>query len=158
MRKAARNTSALPSQSEKYLYEYITAAGIVADPDGPLFRSAAGKTGRLTHNPLWRQHSHRTIRLRAQAAGIKTPSLRATGITAFMANKGTLGCAQNLAAQTSTRGPSSMIVGMMKSPSMKSRKSPSEERNVRGYRSAGLLYMAHCEIRFDYELSLRLGR
>jgi site-specific recombinase XerC len=30
---------------EHYLDEYIAAAGIAGDPDGPLFRTAAGKTG-----------------------------------------------------------------------------------------------------------------
>ena len=33
---------------EKYLDEYIAAAGIAHDRDGPLFRTAAGKTGALT--------------------------------------------------------------------------------------------------------------
>ena len=33
---------------EQYLDEYIAAAGIAADPDGPLFRTTAGKTGKLT--------------------------------------------------------------------------------------------------------------
>jgi site-specific recombinase XerC len=33
---------------EKYLDQYITAAKIADDPDGPLFRTAAGKSGKLT--------------------------------------------------------------------------------------------------------------
>jgi len=33
---------------EQYLDEYIAAAGIAGDPDAPLFRTAAGKTGTLT--------------------------------------------------------------------------------------------------------------
>jgi integrase/recombinase XerD len=38
---------------EHYLDEYIAAAGIAADRDGPLFRTATGKTGALTGNAMW---------------------------------------------------------------------------------------------------------
>jgi len=38
---------------ERYLDEYIAAAGIARDPEGPLFRTAAGKTGALTSNAMW---------------------------------------------------------------------------------------------------------
>src|SRR5713226_3916954 len=38
---------------ELYLDEYITAAGIAGNKDGPLFRTAAGKTGELTGNAMW---------------------------------------------------------------------------------------------------------
>jgi transposase len=37
------------------LDEYIAAVGISGDPDGPLFRTAAGKTGALTGNGMWQQ-------------------------------------------------------------------------------------------------------
>src|SRR6201988_3683161 len=37
---------------DHYLDEYIAAAGIAGDADGYLFRTAAGKTGMLTHKPL----------------------------------------------------------------------------------------------------------
>jgi integrase/recombinase XerD len=74
---------------EKYLDDYIAAAGIAEDPDGPLFRTAPGKPGMpLTRKPMSRLDSFRMIQRRAKAAGIPTlrlgnHSLRATGITAF---------------------------------------------------------------------------
>jgi site-specific recombinase XerD len=94
---------------EKYLDEYLAAAGIAGELDSPLFRSAPGKSGmRLTRKPMARLASLRMIRRRAQAAGIKTPrignhSLRATGITAYLKNKGLLEHAQTLANHASPR-------------------------------------------------------
>ena len=57
---------------KQYLDDYIAAAGIAGDPDGYLFRTAAGKTGALTENPLRQQDAYRMIQRRALAAGIKT--------------------------------------------------------------------------------------
>jgi integrase/recombinase XerD len=75
---------------ETYLDEYIAAAGIAGGPDGPLFRTAAGKTGELTRNPMWQQDAYRMIQRRAADAGIKTRIsnhiFRATGITAYLKN------------------------------------------------------------------------
>jgi integrase/recombinase XerD len=94
---------------EKYLDEYIAAASIAGELDSPLFRSAPGKSGmRLTRKPMARLASLRMIRRRTQAAGIKTPrvgnhSLRATGITAYLKNKGLLEHAQTLANHASPR-------------------------------------------------------
>ncbi len=86
---------------EQYLDEYIAAAGIAGDPDGPLFRTAAGKTGALTGNAMWQQDAYRMIQRRATTAGIKTRignhTFRATGITAYLKNKGTLEAAQHIA-------------------------------------------------------------
>jgi site-specific recombinase XerD len=57
---------------ELYLDEYIAAAGIAGDVDGPLFRTAAGKTGTLTGNAMWQQDAYRMIQRRASDASIKT--------------------------------------------------------------------------------------
>jgi len=101
---------------ETYLDEYIAAAGIVRDPDGPLFRTAAGKTGELTRNPMWQQDAYWMIQRRAADAGIKTRignhTFRATGITAYLKNNGTLEHAQYLANHESPRTTSFMIVGL----------------------------------------------
>lgn len=43
------------------LDDYIAASGIGGDADGLLFRTAAGKTGILTGNPMWQQDAHRMI-------------------------------------------------------------------------------------------------
>jgi site-specific recombinase XerD len=92
---------------EEYLDEYITAAGILHDRNGPLFRTAAGKTGALTQNKMWQQDAYAMIQRRAAAAGIKTRignhTFRATGITAYLKNKGTLEAAQHIANHESPR-------------------------------------------------------
>ena len=93
---------------EQYLDEYIAAAGIADDPDGLLFRTAAGKSGKLTGNAMWQQDAYRMIQRRVEAAGsIKTRignhTFRATGITAYLKNKGTLETAQHIANHESPR-------------------------------------------------------
>jgi len=90
---------------EKYLDEYIAAAGIAGDPDGPLFRTTGRKTGK--QHPMHQQDSYRMIQRRAADAGIKTRignhTWRATGITAYLKNKGTLETAQHIANHESPR-------------------------------------------------------
>jgi site-specific recombinase XerD len=92
---------------EKYLDQYITGAKIADDPDGPLFRTAAGKSGKLTRNAMWQQDAYRMIQRRAAAASIKTHigchTFRATGITSYLKNKGTLEAAQQIANHESPR-------------------------------------------------------
>lgn len=39
----------------------LEAADIAGDSDGPLFHTAAGKTGGLTGNPMWQQDAYRMI-------------------------------------------------------------------------------------------------
>ena len=51
---------------EQYLDEYIAAAGIAGDPDGPLFQTAAGKTGTLTGKAMWQQDAYRMIQRRTR--------------------------------------------------------------------------------------------
>ena len=79
---------------ETFLDTYVERAGIGPDADGLLFRTTAGRTGSLTNNPLWQQDAYRMIQKRAKAAGIKTKisnhTFRATGITAYLKNGGTL--------------------------------------------------------------------
>lgn len=90
---------------ERFLDEYIAAAGIAGDADGPLFRSAGRKTGR--GEALWQQDVYRMIQRRAAAAGIATKignhTFRATGITAYLKNGGTLEHAQTIANHSSPR-------------------------------------------------------
>ena len=77
------------------------------DPDAPLFQTAAGRTGQLTGNALWQQDAYRMIQRRAKAAGIQTRignhTFRATGITAYLKNSGTLETAQHIANHESPR-------------------------------------------------------
>jgi len=90
---------------EQYLDEYIAAACIASDPDGPLFRTTGRKTGK--QHPMWQQDAYRMIQRRAADAGIKTRignhTFRATGITAYLKNKGTLETAQHIANHESPR-------------------------------------------------------
>jgi site-specific recombinase XerD len=94
---------------ERFLEEYLSAAGIKDDADGPLFRTVAGyKTkGPHTAPPMWQQDVYRMIQRRAKAAGIATKignhTFRATGITAYLKNGGTLEHAQQIANHASPR-------------------------------------------------------
>jgi integrase len=90
---------------EAYLDAYIKAAGIGEDGKTPLFRSAAGRTGELTDKPMNRVDAWRMIQRRAGALGMKAHigchTFRATGITNFRKNGGTLENAQLMAAHAS---------------------------------------------------------
>jgi site-specific recombinase XerD len=92
---------------ERYLEAYITAAELARDPDGPLFRTAPGKFGVLTNNRMWQQDAYRMIQRRCAKVNIKTRignhTFRATGITAYLKNRGTLETAQILANHESSR-------------------------------------------------------
>ena len=74
---------------ETYLRDYIEAAGIDLDRDGPLFRSL-NRDGSLSGRRLTRQRAWEMLRRRARTAGISTDvcnhSFRATGITAYLEN------------------------------------------------------------------------
>jgi integrase/recombinase XerD len=90
---------------EKLLDDYIAAAGIARESDGPLFRTTGRKTGLA--QALWQQDAYRMIQRRAVAAGIRTRignhTFRATGITAYLKNKGLLEHAQTIANLTRRR-------------------------------------------------------
>ena len=92
---------------EGYLDAYLEAGGIGGDAEGPLFRTVAGRSGSLTGRPLWQQDAYRMIQRRARAAGIGTRvnnhTFRATGITAYLKNRGTLEVAQQIAGHASPR-------------------------------------------------------
>jgi site-specific recombinase XerD len=90
------------------LHAYIAAAGIGDDKKGWLFRTAKGHLGTaLAERPMDQADAWRMVRRRALAAGIMAPignhSFRATGITAYLANGGTLEHAQAMAAHESPR-------------------------------------------------------
>lgn len=94
-------------KAEQYLDEYIEAAGIEKEPKGPLFRTAQKKIRALTEKPMTRVDAYKMIRRRARDAGINTAignhTFRATGITAYLSNGGTLEKAQAIAAHASPR-------------------------------------------------------
>jgi integrase len=91
--------------AEAYLDAYLHAAGIAGDRKSPLFRSAAGKTGTLTGEPLDRRNAWDMVKRRARAAGLPDRvcchTFRATGITAFRKNGGSIEHAQQIANHAS---------------------------------------------------------
>ena len=92
---------------ERYLDEYIAAAGIAGDADGPLFRTSTGRSRKLNATSMYQQDVFRMIRKRAGQAGIRTlignHTFRATGITAYLRNGGSLEMAQHIANHESPR-------------------------------------------------------
>jgi integrase len=94
---------------EEYLTAYLDGAGLRDDPKGPLFHTIGRGTGRLTRTVLPQANAYAMIRRRAAAADIATKlgnhSFRATGITAYLKNGGTLEKAVTVANRASTRTP-----------------------------------------------------
>ncbi len=92
---------------ETYLNTYIEGTNLAEDPKGPLFRTIGRGTGLLTQTPLPQANAYAMIGRRAAAAGIGTKlgnhSFRATGITAYLKNGGTLEKAAQMANHASTR-------------------------------------------------------
>lgn len=92
---------------EEYLIAYIDGCALRGDPKGPLFRTIARGTRALSTNALPQANAFAMVRRRAAAAGIATAignhSFRATGITAYLKNGGTLEKAAMMANHSSTR-------------------------------------------------------
>ena len=92
---------------EAYLHAYIDGCGLATDPKGPLFRTIGRGTDALTTTPLPQANAYAMIRRRAAAADIGTKignhTFRATGITAYLKNGGTLEKAAAMANHASTR-------------------------------------------------------
>lgn len=91
--------------AEEYVDAYVTAAGFADQSDEPLFRTI--RHGRLTPRPMNRSDALRMVKRRAMRAGLPTSTcchtFRATGITAYLDNGGTLEHAQAIAAHESPR-------------------------------------------------------
>ncbi len=90
------------------VHAYVAAASIGEDRKGWLFRSGKGRrSDQLSERALRQEDAWGMIRRRAAAAGIATPvgchSFRATGITAYLMNGGTLEHAQAMAGHESPR-------------------------------------------------------
>ena len=90
------------------VHAYVAAAAIADDRRGWLFRSAKGRRADLlSARPMRQEDAWAMIRRRALAAGIMAPigchSFRATGITAYLLNGGTLEHAQAMAGHESPR-------------------------------------------------------
>ncbi len=92
---------------EEYMDAYLTESGIAGETKTPLFRTTVRRTKQLTENRLDRTNVWQMIRRRAKDVGIVTPigchTFRATGITNYMQNGGTLERAQKMANHESAR-------------------------------------------------------
>jgi site-specific recombinase XerD len=93
--------------AEEYLDAYLDAAGIRDEPKTPLFRSTRGQSRALTANGLSERDALDMVKRRAGAIGLPATicnhTFRATGITAYLENGGTVENAQNIAAHESPR-------------------------------------------------------
>src|SRR5262249_7178363 len=89
---------------QRVLLAYIHAASI---SDGPLFRTAAGKTGQLTTNAMTAIDMCRMMKRRLKAAGLPTDfsphSFRVTAITDLLEHNTALEDVQHLAGHADPR-------------------------------------------------------
>jgi len=93
--------------AEEYLDAYLKSAEIVDEKNKPLFRTTRGKTRTLTGNEMNRVEVWKMIKRRAEEAGLSAEvtchTFRATGITTYLENGGTIENAQQIAAHESPR-------------------------------------------------------
>jgi site-specific recombinase XerD len=93
--------------AESYLDEYLNAASISEEKGKPLFRSTRGRSRELTARAVSRFDAYKMIRRRAEDAGISSEiachTFRATGITEYLRNGGTIEKAAQIASHESTR-------------------------------------------------------
>jgi site-specific recombinase XerD len=100
-------------QLELYLAEWLDAAGHIDMPTAPLFQTFANAGPRvdgaraLSGNPMSQSMTWEMIQRRAETADIETAvgnhTFRATGITAYLSNGGTIERAAIIAGHASTR-------------------------------------------------------
>jgi integrase len=92
--------------AEEYLDAYLAAAGLAGRPHTPLFRTL-DRHRRVSANRLNRREALALVKRRARQAGlggrVGCHSFRATGITAYLLNGGSLEHAQAIAAHESPR-------------------------------------------------------
>jgi len=93
-------------KAEEFMDAYLKAAGLAADPKGPLFRTV-NRERLLTRRPMHRNDAIRMIKRRRRGVnlppGICCHTFRATGITGYLENGGAIEHAQAIAAHESPR-------------------------------------------------------
>ena len=91
----------------EYLGEYMDATGLWQTPKAPLFQSLDITRSRLKGTRMNRQIALQMVRRRARAAGlpptVNCHSFRATGITNYLSNGGSLEDARAIAAHESSQ-------------------------------------------------------
>ena len=90
---------------EELLDQYLKATGL--EPESPLFFQPRSESGKLSRRPLVRTDATDMLKRRLKQAGLPahySPHLfRATGITNFLENDGTLEAAQRIAGHADSR-------------------------------------------------------
>jgi site-specific recombinase XerC len=93
-------------KAEAFMDAYVKAAGLADDPKGPLFRTV-NRARVLTRRPMHRNDAIRMVKRRGRGLqlppGLCCHTFRATGITAYLENGGTIEHAQAIAAHESPR-------------------------------------------------------
>jgi integrase/recombinase XerD len=93
-------------KAEEFMDAYVKAAGLAADLKGPLFRTV-NRARQLTKRPMHRNDAIRMVKRRGRRLnlppGLCCHTFRATGITAYLENGGTIEHAQAIAAHESPR-------------------------------------------------------
>jgi integrase/recombinase XerD len=91
---------------EEFLDQHLKETRLEKEPESPLFPAAIGKTGKLSRWPL-RTDAADMLKRRLKQAGLPAHysphSFRATGITNFLENDGTLEAAQRIAGHADSR-------------------------------------------------------
>lgn len=91
----------------EYLDEYVSVLGADLAASSPLFQTFSSNGMRVVGNRLSRQDAWRMVKRRALGAGLSPGvcchTFRATGITAYLENGGTIENAQTIAAHESPR-------------------------------------------------------
>lgn len=94
-------------KAEEFLDAYLGRTGIDSDPASPLFRTVSGRGGKLTESAMSRQDALRMVKRRIRSAELSQRvcchTFRATGITAYLENGGTVEKAQQIAGHESPR-------------------------------------------------------
>src|ERR1700732_2002346 len=92
---------------EELLDQYLKATSLSSEPESPLFPTALVKTGKLSRRRLGRTDAADMLKRRLKQAGLPAHysphSFRATGITNFLENDGTLEAAQRIAGHADSR-------------------------------------------------------
>jgi site-specific recombinase XerD len=93
--------------AEEYLDAYVDAASLAEDKKGFLFRSTRGRSRKLSERPMDTNDVLRMVKRYAKKAGLSPEvcchTFRATGITNYMLNGGTIERAAKIANHESTR-------------------------------------------------------
>jgi site-specific recombinase XerD len=94
------------SKAQACVSAYLDAAGLASALDSPLWRTMA-KDGRVSERRMSRMDVYRAVKRRADDADLGAvatcQNLRAAGLTAYLANGGTVRRAQVIAAHASAR-------------------------------------------------------